>query len=77
MLSLLAGSGICIYLLIVKLGGQDIGGRPLLMLGISLGLAGIQFLTFGLLAELMMRLYYSAGRKTYTVKNTFVGSPRT
>ncbi len=76
MVTLLAGSAICFYLLVVKLGGQDIGGRPLLMLGVSLGLAGIQFLTFGLLAELMMRLYYSAGRKTYTIKSTFVGSPR-
>ncbi len=76
MLTLLAGTAISLYLLAVKLMGEDIGGRPLLILGVSLGLAGIQFLTFGLLAELMIRLYYSSGRKIYTIKSEFVGSPR-
>lgn len=72
-LTLAVGSAISFYLLIVKLSGEDIGGRPLLILGVSLVLAGIQFLTFGLLAELLMRLYYSAGRKTYSIKHVFVG----
>lgn len=76
MITLLAGSLISFYLLVVKLSGEDIWGRPLLILGVSLVLAGIQFLTFGLLAELMMRLYYSTGRKTYTIKHVFVGSHR-
>jgi glycosyltransferase involved in cell wall biosynthesis len=75
MLTLAAGSAISLYLLVVKISGEDIWGRPLLILGVSLVLAGIQFLTFGLLAELMMRLYYSAGRKTYSVKQVFVGTP--
>ncbi|MBL7851427.1 MAG: glycosyltransferase family 2 protein [Cyclobacteriaceae bacterium] len=74
MITLMAGSIISLYLLGVKLSGEEIGGRPLLILGISLVLAGIQFLTFGVLAELLMRVYYSSGRKTYTVKNVFVGS---
>ena len=74
MITLSAGTIICLYLLGVKLSGEEIGGRPLLTLGISLVLAGIQFLTFGVLAELLMRVYYSSGRKTYTVKNVFVGS---
>lgn len=77
MLTLLAGIVICLYLLVVKIGGEDIWGRPLLILGVSLVLAGIQFLTFGILAELMMRLYYSSGRKTYTIKQVFDGSTRT
>jgi glycosyltransferase involved in cell wall biosynthesis len=77
LITLLTGSLVCLYLLAVKLGGEDIWGRPLLILGVSLVLAGIQFLTFGILAELMMRLYYSSGRKTYTIKQVFVGSPRT
>lgn len=76
MLTLAAGVIINIYLLVIKIAGEDIWGRPLLILGVSLVLAGIQFLTFGLLAELMMRLYYSSGRKTYTIKSTFVGSAR-
>ncbi|MBL7846809.1 MAG: glycosyltransferase family 2 protein [Cyclobacteriaceae bacterium] len=74
--TLLAGSGISLYLLIVKLMGQDIWGRPLMILGVLLVLAGIQFLTFGLLAELMMRSYYESTRKKiYTIKSEFVGRP--
>lgn len=70
----LAGSVISLYLLVVKLMGEDIWGRPLLILGISLVLAGIQFLTFGLIAELMMRIYYeSQNKKTYSVKEVFLG----
>ncbi|MCS4436649.1 glycosyltransferase family 2 protein [Aquiflexum gelatinilyticum] len=60
---------ISFYLLIVKLLGQDIWGRPLLLLGITLILAGIQFLTFGIIAELMMRVYYeSQQKKPYSIK---------
>lgn len=63
------GLSISLYLLIVKLMGQDIWGRPLLLLGITLLLAGIQFLTFGLIAELVMRVYYeSQQKKPYSIK---------
>lgn len=63
------GLSISFYLLIVKLMGQDIWGRPLLLLGITLLLAGIQFLTFGLIAELVMRVYYeSQQKKPYSIK---------
>jgi glycosyltransferase involved in cell wall biosynthesis len=66
------------YLLIVKLLGEDIWGRPLLLLGVSLTLAGIQFLTFGFMAELMMRIYYeSQNKKTYLVKEIFTGRSMT
>jgi glycosyltransferase involved in cell wall biosynthesis len=66
------------YLLIVKLLGEDIWGRPLLLLGVSLTLAGIQFLTFGFMAELMMRIYYeSQNKKTYLVKEIFTGRSET
>ena len=74
MVTLLAGSAISMYLLAVKMSGEEVGGRPLLILGISLVLAGIQFLTFGVLAELLMRVYYSSGRKIYTIKRIFLGS---
>lgn len=67
-----AGLIINSYLLILKILGQDIWGRPLLILGVSLVLAGIQFLTFGIMAELMMRTYYeSQNKKPYNVKNIF------
>jgi hypothetical protein len=54
--------------------GEDIWGRPLLLLGVSLTLAGIQFLTFGLIAELIMRIYFeSQNKKPYSIKSIFRG----
>ncbi len=74
-ITFMAGSVISLYLLVVKLMGEDIWGRPLLILGITLVLAGIQFLTFGLIAELMMRIYYeSQNKKTYSIKEVFLGN---
>lgn len=68
------GGLINIYLLVMKIMGEDIWGRPLLILGITLILAGIQFLTFGIMAELMMRTYYeSQQKKIYSVKEVFEG----
>jgi glycosyltransferase involved in cell wall biosynthesis len=49
-----AGIAICIYLTIVKIGGSSIGGRPLLLLGVLLIVVGAQFLTFGLLGQLIV-----------------------
>lgn len=72
--SFLLGCGINFYLLIIKIMGQDIWGRPLVLLGVTLLLAGIQFLTFGLIAELIMRVYYESQRKkTYTIKEIYRG----
>lgn len=60
------------YLLVLKIMGEDIWGRPLLILGISLVLGGIQFLTLGLIAELMMRIYYEAqNKKTYSIREIY------
>lgn len=52
------GSGVLCYLLVLKLMGESVGGRPLLWLGFFGVLAGLQFLTSGILAEIMMRIYY-------------------
>lgn len=38
--------------------GQAIGGRPLLSLGFFMVIAGLQFLLTGVMAELMIRIYY-------------------
>lgn len=63
-----------IYLLVVKILGQEIGGRPLLILGITLVLGGIQLITIGIVAELIVRTYYeSQDKKTFRVKETFQG----
>ncbi len=62
------------YLIAVKLFGGDIGNRPLLMISIFLIITGIQFLSTGFLAELMMRTYYAADKKKpYNIANIYVG----
>lgn len=75
MVSMTLGGAIGVYLTVLKLlGGQDIGDRPLLILAVVLGLAGVQLLCFGLLAELLMRTYHeSQGRPIYRVR-AVVGS---
>lgn len=47
--------------LIVKVG---ISGRPLLLLAILLMVMGIQFITLGLLAEIMVRAYHESTKKS-------------
>jgi len=58
------------YLTWVKLGrGEDIGGRPLLLLGALLIITGIVLAGLGLLGELVVRTYYeSSGKRGYTVR---------
>jgi glycosyltransferase involved in cell wall biosynthesis len=47
----------------------DIGGRPLLMLGVLLTLVGVQLLATGLIGELLVRIYHEPqGRRQYLVK---------
>jgi hypothetical protein len=47
------GTVILVYLTVVKLSGEAIGHRPLLLLGVLLVVVGIQFLSLGLLSELL------------------------
>jgi glycosyltransferase involved in cell wall biosynthesis len=66
-----------LYLLIEKILGQDIWGRPVLILAISLTLGGIQLITSGIIAEMIMRTYYeSQDKKIYSIKRTFVGKDK-
>jgi glycosyltransferase involved in cell wall biosynthesis len=52
------------YLFVIKLlFGEDIGTRPLLMTGILLMFMGVQFLTTGVLGELMSRTYFASGQQ--------------
>ncbi|MDE2076167.1 MAG: glycosyltransferase family 2 protein [Burkholderiales bacterium] len=57
----LLGAAILSYLAVLKMLGQNIGGRPLLWLGFFCVLGGLQFLTTGVLAELLIRIYYDRG----------------
>jgi len=73
------GIGVLIdlYLFLVKVTGHDIGHRPLLTLGMLLTLGGIQLITAGFIAELIMRTYFeSQNKKPYTVKEIYVGQSR-
>jgi glycosyltransferase involved in cell wall biosynthesis len=50
----LAGAGILSYLTADKIAGAGIGGRPLLLLGVLLVVVGIQFLSMGLIGEMLI-----------------------
>ncbi|MCX6048319.1 MAG: glycosyltransferase family 2 protein [Chloroflexi bacterium] len=61
-----AGGGFLtlLYLTIVKLFfHQDIGGRPLLLLAILLVVIGVQLITMGLVAEMVIRTYHESQNK--------------
>lgn len=74
LLILIPGVIINIYLLILKILGHDIWGRPLLILGIMLIVAGFQMITSGIIAEIVMRTYYeSQQKKPYRISNIFKG----
>lgn len=64
------GGVILVYLVSLKLvWGESIGGRPLLLFGFLLVLAGIQFVSTGLLGEMLSRVYYEAqGKTTYVIR---------
>ncbi len=69
LITLAIGAVINIYMLVLKIMGHDIWGKPLLLLGILLVLGGIQFITTGIIAELQMRTYFeSQHKKPYRVK---------
>ncbi len=69
---ILGGGGflISLYLTMEKLlFGQDIGGRPLLLLGVLLIILGVQFIGMGLLGEMLVRIYHeSQGKPIYILK---------
>ncbi len=67
------GFSINLYLSIDKwFNGVPMSDRPLLLLGIMLLFIGLQFITVGLLAELMTRTYYEAQNKPiYNIRNLF------
>ncbi|MFZ4061196.1 MAG: glycosyltransferase family 2 protein [Bacteroidia bacterium] len=76
-LMLFAGIGINTYLLIEKVQGHDIWGRPMLILGVICLLGGIQLITFGLMTEIAMRTYFESQNKTpYTIRSVHAGSKR-
>ena len=76
LLTFLLGMVINVYFFIAKLFGQDIWGRPLLLLGIILTVGGIQLITTGFMAEMLTRTYFESQNKTtYRIKEKFFGKP--
>ena len=75
-LALCFGLAIDTYLLALKLIGEDIGGRPLLTLGVLLTFGGVQLITTGFIAEIIMRTYHEAGRKKpYVIRDVHHCTP--
>ena len=68
-ISILISLGMTSYLFILKLLGNDIGNRPLLMFALILGITGVQLFSFGLLSELLIRTYHeSQNRPIYRIR---------
>jgi hypothetical protein len=71
-LLMLAVAGVVLgYLAFEKLVlGNDIGGRPLLLLGVMLALIGVQLVATGMLGELLTRIYHEPeGRRQYLLRS--------
>jgi glycosyltransferase involved in cell wall biosynthesis len=66
----LVGTLLLAYLAVLKFMGHSVGTRPLLFLGFFLVIAGVQLLSTGVLAELLMRVYFDAGHaRPYRVRD--------
>jgi len=63
------GSLLLSWLLFVKVAlGEDIGNRPMLMIGVFLILMAFQFLTTGVIAEMLSRIYFQgSGNQNFIV----------
>ena len=66
----LVGAGMLGSLFVEKYAmGQDIGTRPMLVVGCLAMLSSIQFICFGIMSELLSRIYYeSTDRATYVTR---------
>lgn len=65
------GGLILSYLLFVKfILGEDIGARPLLLVGILFAVFSVQLITTGVLSELISRTYFESGStRPYLIRN--------
>jgi hypothetical protein len=66
---------LAVYLTVQKLlYYEEIGGRPLLLLAVLLIFIGIQFVTMGLLGEMLARTYHESQNKPiYVIKEILAG----
>jgi glycosyltransferase involved in cell wall biosynthesis len=70
-----AGTAVLGYLAYARLVmHQAIGNRPLLFVGFLLAIMAVQFVSMGLIGELVIRSYYAArGRRAYHVRRALTG----
>ncbi|MGB1091623.1 MAG: glycosyltransferase family 2 protein [Oceanobacter sp.] len=62
------GSLLLMYLAGIKfIGGEDIGGRPLFLIAVLCVIAAAQFLTTGVMSELISRTYYESSKSNHYV----------
>jgi glycosyltransferase involved in cell wall biosynthesis len=76
---IVAGLGISGYLTVLRLSGEGIGDRPLLLLGALLLIVGIQLVTFGLLAQMLAGMAHESARTRagdYQIEAVIEGPPR-
>lgn len=63
------GGIISTYLVVLKIMGEDVGQRPLLLLSVLLILMGIQLFTIGIVIDLLMKTYYeSQSKRPYNIR---------
>ncbi|MDR2337521.1 MAG: glycosyltransferase family 2 protein [Deltaproteobacteria bacterium] len=74
LVSSLFGALLLAYLMVEKfIYDMSIGSRPLLILSVMLVIVGMQFLCFGLLAEILVRTYHeSQNKKIYAVREVWI-----
>ena len=72
---MLSGIGMLIglYLTAIKLMDYtiSIANRPLLLLSVLLIIVGFQFLLFGILADILIKLYYNEGNEPYHIEKVY------
>ena len=74
LIMLIIGVVINLYLVVLKILGQEIWGKPLLILGLMLVIAGIQLITIGIVVEIQMRTYFeSQSKRPYKVRRIMRG----
>jgi glycosyltransferase involved in cell wall biosynthesis len=58
--------------------GQDIGTRPMLLMGAFAMLSSLQLVCFGVMTELLSRIYYDSSRRsTYVARQTYANCDQT
>jgi len=61
------------------IGGVDLTGNPLLLLGVLSTILSVQFFSLGLIGEVCARIYYTSGKRSNYEVREYVnfGTPET